>query len=164
RQWEAQPPPTHHWASWFAARLRLQARRDPVAALALLTEAVDEVGAAEIGIALESVVFRAVRVDPAAVWRHFTEDAVTLTHRARCAKAAGIRNSGHASRPRRSEPALAAPRRCRSPPRPGPRWTRPRWRRSGNSKRFRCRSSIGSAGGRRTHPDHGRALARRVRR
>ena len=61
-------PPTSGAAEIYEARLKLQARQDPMVALTQLPEIVLEVGATDLGSGIAAVVSRAVGLDRGAAW------------------------------------------------------------------------------------------------
>jgi hypothetical protein len=64
----AEPPPFPGAPEIYEARLKLEARHDPMAALAKLPEIVLEVGAPELDSGIAAVVSRVVTLDRAAAW------------------------------------------------------------------------------------------------
>jgi hypothetical protein len=74
-------PPSDCEAAVYEARLKLEARRDPIAAIASLRDAVLQVGGTYLGAGLTAVVTRAATVDRATAWA-LTRDLRWATARA----------------------------------------------------------------------------------
>jgi hypothetical protein len=75
RTWQrveaTQPVDPDQSASWLSARLRLAGRSDPVAALPALADAIEQVGAPDLPLAVDSVLGRAARRDPESAWQFY---------------------------------------------------------------------------------------------
>jgi len=68
RRWSAIEHAANPTGEHYSARLRLAARRDPVAAMTLLGEAIVEVGVNDVSSGVAAVMTRAVRVDRTHAW------------------------------------------------------------------------------------------------
>jgi hypothetical protein len=75
--------------AWFSARLLVEARRDAVAALPLLNEAIEEYGASSVEPGLTSVIARIARRDPALL-EPLLESEAWAADRALCLSAAAF--------------------------------------------------------------------------